>query len=278
MSNIYKLVYKSTIDQYFETIFTEEYEPLDNNAIEELLEVAQSGYDKETSTWLTEEAIEARNEVIKRNVRIIPYVLHKIMKDNKSLFMDCINECHFAIIKCVINYNVGNDNNTFATYAQTAISRHAWRFIREQSSSITLPYNKISERKKVENEIYSNSGALDRLFDQDYLPVNPVISLDYCRNNSDDPRFSDIPINDNYPDSKSELELRTLALDSLNCLTDQEKMIIESRYLVDSKNDKMTLRELATEIGKTGERVRQIEEMALEKMRNFITVDNGEER
>jgi RNA polymerase nonessential primary-like sigma factor len=262
--------------QYFDEIDSEEYDPISNDEIKKLVAIAQAGYNAETQEWETEESIEARNEVVKRNIRLVPYVIHKVMRENKeNLFMDCVNECHFAIIKCVVGYD-GSAN--FATYAQTSIRRHAWRFLRENSSVVKLPANKVTKRKQIEDKIYRTPGVLDRLFKRDFLPLNHVYSLDY---NHDDGRksnespFKDIPVNECSRDKIYKGEMSGLVMESLDCLTDKEKTIIEKRYLLDSK---MTLRDIADDIGMSGERVRQIEQHALIKMRNHLKFKKGEIR
>jgi RNA polymerase nonessential primary-like sigma factor len=264
--------------QYFNEIAAPEYDPIDNEKIQKLVAIAQAGYNKETKKWETEEAVEARDEIVKRNIRLVPYVIHKVIKDNnKTLFMDCVNECHFAILKCIVGYDPESKTN-FATYAQVSIRRHAWRFIRENSSSVKLPANKVAERRKAEEEVYANPGVLDRLFSRDFKPVHHVCSLDY---NYDDGKkhhdrpFKDVPIDDSASDKLYEVEIIDLVLDSLQCLTDKEKTIIEKRYLEEHKR---TLRDIASDIGMSGERVRQIEQRALIKMKNHLRFEKGEER
>jgi len=279
---------KSSIDQYFETIETENYQPIHNDKILALIKIAQSGYDKKTKTWTTEEAIEARNEILKRNVKLVAYLIHKVMKLNNPLFLDCINEGNCALIKCIIGYDLEERTTNFATYVQVAIRRHAWRFLRENSSSITLPQNKVRERRQVESEIYGNPGALDRLHKRDYLPVNPVFSLDLDFDDDSVNKKFDVPVDDDPSEKLGEQEIRGMALKSLSCLTEQEKTIIEKRYLYDhaSSNEelsedsdkKSTLKVMALELGLSGERVRQIETIALKKMKKYITVNRGEER
>jgi RNA polymerase sigma factor (sigma-70 family) len=276
---------KSSIDQYFDTIDTDGYQPIHNEKILALIKIAQSGYDKETKTWLTEEAIEARNEILKRNVKLVAYVIHRVMKSNNPLFLDCINECNCALIKCIIGYNLEERTTNFATYVQVSIRRHAWRFLRENTSSITLPQNKVRERRIVESEIYGKSGALDRLHKRDYLPVNPVFSLDLDFDDDSVNKKFELPVHDDPSAKLGDKEIRKIVLKSLNCLTEQEKTIIEKRYLYDSISSneddldkKSTLKVMALELGVSGERVRQIETIALKKMKKYITIDNGEER
>jgi RNA polymerase primary sigma factor len=277
------LVTKNATEQYFEKIKSPEYDPINNDEILKLIKVAQSGYNKEKKIWFTEEAIKARNEIINRNIRLVPYVVHKIMKGNKVLyssFIDCISDCNLSLIKCIIGYNLKDNKTHFATYAQIAIRRRAWRYLREHGSSIKLPSNRVNERRIEENKIYCNPGGLDRLFKGDFLSVNPVFSIDAEFEEGNSTQF-DFPVEDNPQKKISESEINSLALQSLKCLNDQERAIIQKRYLFDSVYDKKkkdTLKVLSNELKISGERVRQIEEKALKKMRKFITVDNNEER
>jgi len=266
-----------SMKQYYNEIAAEEYEPISNEEIRELIRIAQSGYNSERKEWVTEEAIDAKNEVVKRNIRLVPYVVHKVLKDNRYLFMDCVNECHFSIVKCIIGYDLESRTN-FATYAQVSISRHVWRFLRENSNVVTLPYGKVSERKKEEDDIYSKPGVLNRLFKKDFKPVNHVCSLDYNYDDGTKIRTSplkEISVKDDVPSKIFDEEIRGLVIESFSCLTDKERTIIKKRYLSDKK---MTLRNIATDIGMSGERVRQIEQNALFKMKKFLLVEKGEQR
>ena len=274
---------KQTIDQYFDSIKAPEYNPIANDKILKLIEIAQSGYDKEKKIWFTEEAINARNEIVNRNLRLVPYVVHKVMKGNKVLyssFMDCISDCNFSLIKCIIGYNLEESKTHFATYAQIAIRRRAWRYLREHGSSIKLPSNRVNERRAEEDEIYCTPGGLDRLLKGDFLPVNPVFSIDAEPDESNCPKF-EFPVEDNPQQKIGKVEMDIIVLEALKSLNDQERSIIERRYLFDSLYDKKkkdTLKVLSGELKLSGERIRQIEEKALKKMKKFITVDNNEER
>ena len=62
-------------------------------------------------------------------------------------------------------------------------------------------------------------------------------------------------------------ECKEMTIDSMKCLTDKEKLIIEGRFLSEKK---MTLAEISSKINISGERVRQIECKALGKMRAYI--------
>jgi len=260
------------MSQYFKDIEGEEYNPISNDEIKELVKIAQAGYDKEKKEWKTEEAIEARNEIVKRNIRLVPYVIHKVIKDKKSnLFLECVNECHYAIVKCVVGYDTSDDCATnFATYAQISIRRHAWRFLRENANTVKLPSAVVSKISKSENEIYATPGALDRVFKGDFKTLNHVVSLDYDYDDGEKNHrspFKDIPIENDPDKNLKKQELQQLIEGCLQCLSEKERTIIEKRYLSDEKT---TLREIALDVELSGERVRQIEKKALTKLRNHI--------
>jgi RNA polymerase sigma factor (sigma-70 family) len=248
------------------------YEPIeDGEVIRDLIKVAQSGYDKDLETW-TPEAEEAKNKIVDANMRLIPFIIHKIISGRHPLFMDCVNECHFVIVKCIIGYKF-DANTHFATYSQTSIRRRVWRFLREHANTVKLPSGQVSKRQKVENEIYGSKNGLDKLFKGDFEPVSHVLSLDYDYDDgskSHSSPFKDIPCHDTASSIVLGKELKAITRHALSCLTDKEKHIIESRYLLDKK---MTLEDVSLTIGTSGERVRQIEKYALKKMRRFMDID-----
>lgn len=259
--------YFCTNSSYFTEINSTDYDPIDNNEIKKLVKIAQKGYDSETKTWI-EEAEEAKLKIIKANMRLIPFIIHKIIGGNNPLFMDCINQSHFAIVKCILKYDADSETH-FATYAQVAVRRYIWRYLRENSSVVKLPSGQISKRNKEEEEIYKSPGVLDKLFKRNYAPVNYMCSLDYGFDDGikvHKSLFSSIPHSDNSSSFFCN-KMKQFALDSFKCLSNNERLIIEKRFF---SNEKETLKGIAVNIGLTGERVRQIEKNALGKMRRFI--------
>jgi RNA polymerase sigma factor (sigma-70 family) len=268
---------ESLYPHYFNEIAKEEYDPIKDNAdVISLIEIAQEGYDYDTKTWKTQKAIDAKDRVIKANARLAPFIVHKIINAYHPLFMDCVSECNFVILKCILGYDRSKETH-FATYYQVSIRRHLWRFLREQANTVKLPSSQVAKRQKVENEIYSSEDCLDKLLKGDFEPVSHVMSLDYDFDNGKSIMNSphkDIPCHDTASSLIVNDELREATMNSLSCLTVREKDVIEKRYL---GPEKMTLKDVASTIGVTGEMVRQIEKAAKNKMRKYVEEDRQEE-
>ena len=251
--------------RYFADIMQEEYNPVkDHEVIRGWIREAQKGYDKKTRTFTTDESIEERNKVIKANLRLVPYVVNKIIQMKHYLYFDCINEGSFALSNCVANYDT-DSKTSCATYAQTAIERHMWRFMREHFNTVKLSAQEVTRRKKQEDEVYESGNALDRLYKMDFEPINYIRSLDYSY--GDGTQANDVPVYLNASSILNDKESRDIALRSLECLSDRERVVINNRFLGDKK---VILKDISEIIGTTTERVRQIEKFALKKMRNWI--------
>jgi len=266
--------------QYFKEIQKPEYDPISNEEIKELVKVAQSGYNPETKKWETQESVEAKNKVVKANIRLVPYIIHKVISSPHPLFLDCINECHYAILKCIARYDV-NASTHFTTYAQVAIRRHVWRFIREHGTSVKLPIAESMRRQQVEDDIYGSPNALDRLIKGDFDPVSHVRSIDFDFDDGSkmhNSPFRDIPMPIDPSRILFDHEMREIAIEAMSHLKDKERLIIERRFLNKEEDVDNTLRGIANEINMSGERVRQIERDALAKMKRFIQREKGEDR
>lgn len=252
-----------TANVYFQEIMSKkEYEPIsDNEEVKRLISKVQEGYDYENKSWLNEESLEARNILIKRNLRLVPFVLHKIKLGRHHLFMDCVSEGVFSLSKCILGYDL-KSNTIFASYAQIALRRHMWRFLRENGNAIKLPFGELKKRINYEKISFNSP---------DNLPIHPASSIS---NKLDDKsansksQFMDIPLYETPCSIILSDENKIIIRSALECLTERERFIIDKRVLSD---EKVIFNDLADEMGITRERVRQIEKEALLKMRNWIS-------
>jgi len=259
---------------YFKEISKSDYDPIDDSKIKNHLKIAQDGYDYEKKEWKNQKAIDSREVIIKANMRLIPSIVSKMIGIKHTLYMDCISECHFAIIKCIIKFDL-TQKVAFATYAQVAIKRFVWKYLREHVASVKLPSFQLKKRKEEEDRMYQSEGILDHLYKKDYVPVNHVCSIHYEANTNNGSVYNPLQeIECQSPNAIQNLlyeERKEKALDALKCLNNKERKVIEARILFDER--KVTLNCVANELNITGERVRQIEKNALEKMRSHMEIN-----
>ena len=95
------------------------------------------------------------------------------------------------------------------------------------------------------------------------------VSVDAPFADGEDNSLLDVLVNDNSPSADKQLVLESLRQEiqkALSCLNERERMIIEAYYGIEQPE--MTLEEIGTRYGLTRERVRQIKEKAIRRLRN----------
>lgn len=232
-----------------------------------------------------------RNLVIEGNIRLIVYVAKSFASPDMPL-TDLINEGFFGI-NVAIDYYDFNFGCAFSTYATFWIREKIMRSIQNNGRSIRIPvsiqmkYNKYQLiRKELSNKLgrsatneevaiamgenIQNTEKLIQYF-------NDIVSLDSKLN--DDTETDKY----NFIESRSssfeeDVINKETILKLMSCLTEKEKDVIIKRYIQD-----YTLEAVGKMYGITKERVRQIENKALLKMRNYsktkvVKVDKNEEK
>ena len=157
--------------------------------------------------------------------------------------------------------------------------------IAEQSRIVRLPQNQVGSMSKInrllnkfeqENE---RRPSVDEISEQIDLPEDKVgeammvsgrhVSVDAPFVEGEDNSLLDVLINDNAPMADRQLvkeSLRTEIDSVLQTLNERERLIISAFYGIGQPE--MTLEEIGNKYGLTRERVRQIKEKAIRRLRN----------
>ncbi|HZI32337.1 MAG TPA: sigma-70 family RNA polymerase sigma factor, partial [Candidatus Binatia bacterium] len=227
---------------------------------------------------------QAREDMIKANLRLVV----KIAKDYAGLglpLLDLINEGNIGLMKGVERFDPGVGAKV-STYASWWIKQAIKRALANQSKTIRLPVHVVDKLAHIRKSEVKLRESLDREPTDDEvahdLGLNPRRIRQY-RESSRAPVSLDAPIGQ---DSDSTLISETVAdanaaapYDSLVWNNDNELMqevlatldaresrILAMRFGLDDGRPK-SLEEVGQEIGVTRERIRQIQEQALQKMR-----------
>jgi RNA polymerase primary sigma factor len=227
----------------------------------ELAKIIQNGN-------LTKEQTESINkELLEGNLRFVITVAKQYQNQGLDI-SDLIAEGNMGLMKAINNFD-WSKNLRFISYAVWWVKQSILQSLNDNSRTIRLPVNVVQDLHRAKREIENNGGKLDDRFSN--LPS--VIDLDMGINEEGDTLVDVIKNEDaDMPDaifsSKETLNEQMMLL--LKILDEREKMIVEDYYGL--SGTPRTLEDIGDDFSLTKERVRQIKEKAIRKLRNESSV------
>lgn len=229
---------------------------------------------------------QAREKMIKANLRLVVKIAHDYANFGLPL-LDLISEGNIGLVKAVERFDP-NKGGKLSTYAAWWIKQSIKRALANQSKTIRLPVHlvdKIARMRRVTMELEEALGRApsdDEIARELDMPVNKVAHL---KSVSVRPTSLDAPVGDDDGTELGELigdeasinplddlENKTL-INELNRMLAQidprEAEIIRLRFGLGGEKPK-TLEEVGESFGITRERVRQLQNIALSRMRKLL--------
>jgi len=225
----------------------------------------------------------AREQMIKANLRLVV----KIARDYEGYgvpLLDLISEGNIGLIKAVERYDP-DKGAKLSTYSAWWIKQAIRRALSNQSKTIRLPVHvvdKLTQMRRAEASFFDEFGrepSDEELAEELGLPAKRVrqyrrasitpSSLDAPLGDEDSNRVADIVADEKAETPYEQLEEENnthMVREALETLNPREKMILQLRFGLDD-NEEQTLEELGDKFGLTRERIRQIQELALRKLR-----------
>ena len=203
----------------------------------------------------------ALEKLTRANLRFVVSVAKQYQNQGLSL-PDLINEGNLGLIKAAEKFDETRGFK-FISYAVWWIRQSILQALAEQSRIVRLPLNQVGSLNKIskafskfeqENE---RRPSPEELADELEIPVDKISSL------------LDVLVNDDSPMADRSLVNESLSKEidrALSTLTDREKDIIQMFFGINTQE--MTLEEIGDKFGLTRERVRQIKEKAIRRLRN----------
>ena len=229
---------------------------------------------------------EARAHMIRANLRLVV----KIAQDYSNYGLpvtDLISEGNIGLMKAVERFDP-EKGGKLSTYAAWWIKQSIKRALANQSKTIRLPVHmvdKIAKMRRISSilaEALGREPTDEELADEVGLPRHKLSML---RQASQRPASLDAPINEGESSEYGEIISDERAENPLEMLTDKnlhgeidgllavlderERRIIDERFGLNGKKP-LTLEEVGREFGVTRERIRQLQNSALTKMRNAL--------
>ena len=225
----------------------------------------------------------AREQMITANLRLVV----KIARDYEGLglpLLDLINEGNIGLMKGVERFNP-RKGAKLSTYASWWIKQSIMRALANQSKTIRLPVHVVDKvahirkaevklrdafnREPTDQEVADHLGLDPRRIQQYRDASKAPISLDAPVGADEPQRISEVVADPNAAapfdrlvrENDTELVQQVLAT-----LTPRENTILAMRFGLDDGRPE-TLEEIGVQLGVTRERIRQIQEEALKRMR-----------
>ena len=232
------------------------------------------------------EAARAKREMIEANLRLVIKFAKKSSNRGLGLdFSDLVQDGNIGLMKAVdkFDYRLGNK---FSTYATNWIQQGISRSIADQARTIRIPVHMIDNIHKIQRASrqfmhkYGRQPTAEELSKIIYLPVDKIhkalkvnlkpISLDAPVGTEDDSSRSEIIADETAKNpftSAAQKNLRKIVTQILSELDPKEETVLRQRFGM-STNKTGTLEEVGEYIGVTRERIRQIEQKALNKLKH----------
>jgi RNA polymerase primary sigma factor len=228
----------------------------------------------------------ARELMIKANLRLVV----KIARDYEGIglpLLDLISEGNIGLMKAVERFDP-KKGGKLSTYGSWWIKQSIKRALANQSKTIRLPVHlvdKISKMRRVGMKLQEELGReptdeeladeLDmtaaRVRQMRMAAIRPA-SLDAPIGDDDSNNFSDVVEDEAATSPYDNLEDKTVTgmlQEMVKHLDTRESTILRYRFGLDGGPEK-TLEEVGVKFGVTRERVRQIQNLALRKLRKMI--------
>ena len=224
----------------------------------------------------------ALERLTKANLRFVVSVAKQYQNQGLSL-PDLINEGNMGLIKAAEKFDETRGFK-FISYAVWWIRQSILQAIAEQSRIVRLPLNQVGSMNKInrilnkfeqENE---RRPSVDEISEQTDLPEEKIdeammvsgrhVSMDAPFVDGEENSLLDVMINTDSPMADRELvaeSLRSEIAEALQMLNDRERRVVKAFYGIGEPE--MTLEEIGNKYGLTRERVRQIKEKAIRRLR-----------
>ena len=225
----------------------------------------------------------AKDKLVTANLRFVVSVAKQYQHQGLTL-TDLIDEGNIGLIKAAQKFDETRGFK-FISYAVWWIRQSILQAIADQSRIVRLPLNQVgsmnkinrilnkfeqeNERRPSVEEISERTDLPEEKIDEAILVSGRQVSMDAPFVDGEDNSLLDIMPNNDAPMADRQLLIESLRAEisnALQLLSERERNIITAFYGIGQAE--MTLEEIGNKYGLTRERVRQIKEKAIRRLRN----------
>lgn len=224
----------------------------------------------------------AKKKLVKANLRLVVSIAKKFIGQG-ILFMDLVQEGALGLIRAAEKFDYSK-NFKFSTYATWWIRQTIMRAIANNAKSIRIPvhmidkirkYNKTKSKMLIKNGVEPTE---QEIADEMKLPLDKILQIK--RAILKEPISLETPVTEDLnvidyledttcksPETRTNDKIIHKNIEELmKILNEKEKEIIKCRFVIDNTATK-TLEQLGENLGYSKERIRQLENLALKKIR-----------
>ena len=202
-------------------------------------------------------------ELLEGNLRFVITVSKQYQNQGLDL-SDLIAEGNYGLMKAIENFD-WTKGLRFISYAVWWVRQSILQSLNENARTIRLPVNVVQELHRAKKDLESTGVPLSDKFATWPYTINLDNPL-----NEDGDTLLDILTNPNAELADAGLStedtLKKKLIEMMDVLDNRERIIIEDYFGLSGNN--RTLEDIGTDFGLTKERVRQIKEKSLRKLRN----------
>jgi RNA polymerase primary sigma factor len=225
----------------------------------------------------------ALEKLTRANLRFVVSVAKQYQNQGLSL-PDLINEGNLGLIKAAEKFDETRGFK-FISYAVWWIRQSILQALAEQSRIVRLPLNQVGSLNKINKALakfeqeHERAPSAEELAHVLEIPKDKVadtlkvsgrhVSVDAPFVDGEDNNLLDVLVNNDSPNADRGLINESLSREidrALSTLTDRERDIV--KYVFGIGQQEMTLEEIGEKFGLTRERVRQIKEKAIRRLRH----------